>query len=199
MSIWARMFRCLPPASSGSSVAISPDGTRLAYVSGTPARLFIRRLDQPRATELPGTQGANYPFFSPDGQWVGFSSAGKLNKISVEGGAVVPLGDVVQLWRRELGRGRQHHRERGVREGPAADSRRWRRTRDRRGNGQGRTRSLTPQILPGGKAILFTAVTVRDVDQYTIEVLTLADRHRKIVARGGTSARYVAAPGGPAI
>ena len=34
------------------------------------------------------------PFFSPDGQWVGFSAGGKLNKISVEGGAVVPLGDV---------------------------------------------------------------------------------------------------------
>ena len=58
MSIWARMFRCPPPAAYGSSVAISPDGTRLVYASGTPTKLFTRRLDQPKATELPGTQGA---------------------------------------------------------------------------------------------------------------------------------------------
>jgi len=76
------------PARTGSSVAISPDGTRLAYISGSPVRLFTRRLDQSKATELPGTQGATGPFFSPDGQWIGFV-ANKLSKISVEGGTVV--------------------------------------------------------------------------------------------------------------
>ena len=76
------------PPTAGSSVAISPDGMRLAYASGTPPRLFVRRLDQPSATELPGTQGAAVPLFSPDGQWVGFVAGTKLNKISVEGGAV---------------------------------------------------------------------------------------------------------------
>ena len=85
------------PPRRRSSVAISPDGTRLVYASGTPTKLFTRRLDQPKATELPGTQGATAPFFSPDGQWVGFVSGGKLNKISVEGGAVVPLGDVANF------------------------------------------------------------------------------------------------------
>ena len=84
----------LPPDYAENPLAISPDGTRLAYLSGTPMRLFIRRLDQAKATELPGTQGVVAPFFSPDGQWVGFSSGGKLNKISVEGGAMVPLADV---------------------------------------------------------------------------------------------------------
>jgi hypothetical protein len=88
------------PTTSGTNVVISPDGTRLVYASGTTpgtnagakTKLFIRRLDQPKAAELPGTQGA-YAFFSPDGQWVGFLAGTKLNKISVEGGAVVPLGD----------------------------------------------------------------------------------------------------------
>ena len=58
-----------------SSVVISPDGTRLVYVgtiSGGPPRLLTRRLDQPNATELAGTEGAVNPFFSPDGQWVAF-------------------------------------------------------------------------------------------------------------------------------
>jgi hypothetical protein len=81
------------PSTYGSNVAISPDGTRLVYASGTPQKLFTRRLDQPKAAELPGTEGGQGLFFSPDGQWVGFVSAGKLKKISVEGGAAVPLGD----------------------------------------------------------------------------------------------------------
>ena len=78
--------------SAGSSVAISPDGTRLVFASGSPSKLFARRLDQVRPTEIPGTQGALTTFFSPDGQWVGFYSSGKVNKISIEGGAFVPLG-----------------------------------------------------------------------------------------------------------
>ena len=58
-----------------SSVVISPDGTRLVYVgtiSGGPPKLLTRRLDQPNATELAGTEGAVNPFFSRDGQWVAF-------------------------------------------------------------------------------------------------------------------------------
>ncbi len=146
------------PAPSGSSVAISPEGSRLAYISGTPAMLFSRRLDQPRATELPGTQGANYPFFSPDGRWIGFSLAGKLNKISVEGGAVVPLGDVYNFgganWGEDgniivsevFGKGLAWFRAAGGGPGTLA------------GMGKGEP-LFTPQILPGGKAILFTAST----------------------------------------
>ena len=53
-----------------------------------------------------------------------------------------------------------------------------------------------PRLLPGGKAILFATDTAMDVDTITIEVLTLGDRKRKIVARGGHSPRYLPAPGG---
>src|SRR5258708_6736047 len=81
-------------ASQRSGVAISPDGTQLVYTSGTLSKLFTRRLDQSKDTELPGTQGAVAPFFSADGQWIGFQTADKQNKISVEGGAVVSLGDI---------------------------------------------------------------------------------------------------------
>src|SRR5690348_11531557 len=88
----------LPPVNTIflSTVVISPDGSRIVYLASTgdgQLRLFTRRLDQTKATELPGTSGANGPFLSPDGQWVGFYSGGKFNKISVEGGAVVPLAD----------------------------------------------------------------------------------------------------------
>jgi hypothetical protein len=83
------------PDGAGTSLALSPDGTRLVYVGSIgsgPPRLFLRRLDRldpPNATELPGTEGAAGAFFSPDGQWIGFAAGpGKrISKTSVEGGA----------------------------------------------------------------------------------------------------------------
>jgi serine/threonine-protein kinase len=55
---------------AGADAILSPDGTRLVYVSHN--RLFTRWLDQQQATEILGTEGASAPFFSPDGHWVGF-------------------------------------------------------------------------------------------------------------------------------
>jgi len=72
------------------TVAISPDGRRLVFpVRGAEStqQLATRLLDQAQATLLPGTENGNDPFFSPDGQWIGFFSAGQLKKISVQGGA----------------------------------------------------------------------------------------------------------------
>src|SRR5580704_1245626 len=79
-------------AVGGSDVIISPDGARIAYLSR--GRIFTRRLDQASATALPITQGATSPFFSPDGQWIGFTANGKMRKVSVEGGSEVVLCDV---------------------------------------------------------------------------------------------------------
>jgi len=187
----------LPAPSTFSTIAISPDGTRLAYASGMPARLFTRRLDQPKAAELPGTQGASTAFFSPDGQWIGFLAGNNVNKISVEGGAVVPLAaipgtfsgvswaeDGSILFGEGLGKGLGRIPSGG---GPPETV---------EGLGNGEITLAYPQLLPGGKAILFAADTALDEDKLTIEVLTLADRRRKIVARGGASPRYVATSSG---
>ena len=68
---------------------LSPHGTRLVFVSEGQdgiQRLFTRRLDQPKAIQMPHTEGANEPFFSPDGQWVGFFAGGKLKKMPIDGG-----------------------------------------------------------------------------------------------------------------
>jgi hypothetical protein len=180
------------PGSSGISVVISPDGTRLVYASGTPVKLFTRRLDQPKATELPGTHGASNAFFSPDGQWVGFYSNGRVNKISVEGGAVVPVGGGITffsgaswgedgaLFVSSYGKGLLRIPAGG---GPPETI---------AGLSSGEGALAPPQILPGGKAILCAAIAVPpDIDTQTIEVLTLADRRRKILVRGGQSPRYL--------
>ena len=53
-------------------MALSPDGSRLAYIGGRRSQVLIRPRDQLRATAIPGTEGASTPFFSPDGSQVGF-------------------------------------------------------------------------------------------------------------------------------
>jgi serine/threonine-protein kinase len=185
----------VPTANAGNPLAISPDGTRLVYASGTPVRLFIRRLDQAKATELPGTQGATWPFFSPDGQWVGFYSGGKLNKISVEGGAVVPLADLASFGGASWGEDGNilvSDALKGLERVPA-------------GGGppqmvaevaKGHYALNSPRNLPGGKAILFTAYATQSIDTASIQAMTLADHHRKVVVPGGTSPRFLATQNG---
>jgi serine/threonine-protein kinase len=79
-------------------LALSPDGNHLAYVSvqGGTQQLYLRAMDSLEARPVPGTEGATGPFFSPDGQWLGFFASGTLNKVLVSGGAVLTLGDVFQ-------------------------------------------------------------------------------------------------------
>ena len=70
-------------------VAVSPDGSRLALVGqvdGT-SQIFLRSMDRLDTKPLEGTDSGRYPFFSPDGQWIGFIADAKLKKVSVAGGA----------------------------------------------------------------------------------------------------------------
>ena len=73
----------------------------LAFVAQTAgqSRLFVRKLEQLQAAPLAGTEGADSPFFSPDGQWIAFFATGTLKKVAVTGGVVV------SLCRAENGRG----------------------------------------------------------------------------------------------
>src|SRR5271170_5908697 len=143
-------------ALGGSDVIISPDGTRIAYLSR--GHLFTRRLDQPVAAELAITQGATSPFFSPDGQWIGFTASGKLRKISVEGGTEIVLcdagssytgddwgedGNIIASLR--VSGGLSQISAAGGTPAPITEL-----------QGEEKTHRW-PQILPGGKAILFTA------------------------------------------
>src|SRR5580704_17661487 len=80
---------------SGPAVALSPDGTHLAYAArqGSTQQLYLRAMDSLEVKAIQGTEGAAEPFFSPDGQWIGFFAGDKLKKVAVSGGAAVALGD----------------------------------------------------------------------------------------------------------
>ena len=88
-----------------ATMVISPDGRRIVFTGRAPGggnQLFTRMMDQVEAVPIPGTLGAAGaagatldPFFSPDGEWVGFFADGKLKKVAVNGGTVVTLGSTL--------------------------------------------------------------------------------------------------------
>ena len=78
---------------SGGRVAISRDGSQIVVASFEEgvSKLFIRDADQVEFREIPGTDGANYPEFSPDGQWLAFHANGTIYRVEASGGPVLPV------------------------------------------------------------------------------------------------------------
>ena len=76
--------------------AISPAGGRLVYVGdlGTTTRLYLAQIGQFGAVPLEGTDGAYSPFFSPDGEWVGFAAGGQIKRVSLIGGGTETVCDL---------------------------------------------------------------------------------------------------------
>ena len=75
------------------AIALSPNGQHLAYVVAERgvSHLYVRRLDQFDSVEIPDSEGATFPFFSPNGDWIAFFSQGKLKKAPADGGIPVRI------------------------------------------------------------------------------------------------------------
>jgi serine/threonine-protein kinase len=168
-------------------MALSPDGSRFIY--NTVEGLYLRSMDQLEARMIPGTEaGLSNPFFSPDGQWVGYWQNGQLKKIAISGGAPLticpatnPLGvswapDNTILFA-----------EQGI----------WRVSAN--GGAPELLIEREPgeifdgaQLLPGGEWILFSiAATTSAWDEARIVIQSTRSRQRREIWRGGSDARYV--------
>ncbi len=79
----------------GGPPVVSPDGSRIvmSLAAGGGKRLHMRALDSVAMQPLAATDNARFPFWSPDSQWIGFFADGKLEKLSVNGGAPITLAD----------------------------------------------------------------------------------------------------------
>ena len=171
------------------SIVLTPDGRRALFVGsrGSPqSQIYERSLDSAEAVALAGTEGATAPFLSPDGEWVAFVADGKIKKMPVAGGAVATVCDLPAgpFWGASWGE-----------DGIVYFAARTNIFTVASGGGQpsaiktaeplkGSDRQLLPQLLPGGKALLFTAPP-------DIILLTLADGAQRTLIEGGTDARYV--------
>lgn len=178
-------------------VALSPRGTHAAFAArgaDGPSRIYLRAFDRLEATALAGTEGGFYPFFSPDGRWIGFFTGSKLKKVSVDGGAPLSLSDVPPVTRGgswapddtiTLSPSFAYGLSRVTAGGGVPSE--FART-DPAGSRFG---YLWPQVLPGGRAVLFTIWTGVSFDEAKIAVLSLASSEPRVLEDSGSYARYV--------
>ena len=201
-----RLFR----AATMNDVAISPDGQSIAYLtvprrpvetrvsSGGPGgrQLQIRAVDQLVPSPLELVSGNLYgPFFSPDGEWLGFYNLSDrtLRKVSVHGGPSLEICDLPVPGLRGASWGVD---DRIIFATEATDTGLWSVSA-----GGGEPEQLTtpdergdhhwPEILPGGEAVLFTIMPTRTVENGQLAVLLLADRDVKMLNLGGSHPRYI--------
>jgi Tol biopolymer transport system component/predicted Ser/Thr protein kinase len=176
-------------------VALSPDGRYVVYVAsrGNKQQLYLRAMDTFEARALSGTEGALAPFFSPDGQWIGFFAESKLKKISVSGGTAVTLGTLSTgsptlsgTWGANDSIVFQELTTGGLWQISAAGG------SPKRLNalGRGEATHRWPVFLPGGKAVLFAASTSPSGAAPQIELYRLDTGERRNLISGGTNPYY---------
>jgi serine/threonine-protein kinase len=183
----------------GASVVLSPDGSRVAYATGTAAgngELFVRPLDRYEGVSLdagPSGDAPYHPFFSPDGEWVGYVTRDELKKVSVTGGAPITLAPVTRSrgasWGPDGTIVFAREASGGLSLIPAAGGEvAVLTTLDKEA---GEVSHRWPQWLPGGKAVLFTSGREEGSGfEMAIEAVIVETGERKIVHRGGHYGRY---------
>ena len=183
------------PMENSRPLAVSPDGRRIAFAGWNQGerefRVFLRDLDAFETVQLPGTEGGRSPFFSPDGEWVAYFDveSRRLEKVPVRGGRPQVVCDCLGLsgsWGPDDMIVIDHVEATGLRR-VSADG--------------GEPEFITsaeagepyhsyPQVLPGGKAILFQAWgsggTVSRIAVFSLETNT-----RTTLIENGLGPRYV--------
>ena len=179
------------------AVALSPDGSTMVFaaMSEGVSRLYVRRRDDPAVKLIAGTEGASYPTFSPDGKWIAFIANRTFAKTTVDG-PVTALSKVADargiswasndslIYSPDATEGLFQISAEGGQPRPVTKIDATKRERTHR----------WPQVLPGGKAAIFTVGTVDTPDSYekaNIDAVNLATGERHLLLQGASMARYV--------
>ena len=181
---------------NGPALALAPDGRRIAYIvhHGDTSQLYVRELASFEGKLMQGTEGASQPFFSWDGEWLGFFADGKLKKISVSGGPAIVLCEAPEgigaTW---------------LKDGGIVFNADWREGLRRVSGGGGVSTVLThpdmqrgeayhwrPEVLPSGEAVLFTDKKGPSRAETSIAILSLKSGEWKTVIDKGNSPLYLA-------
>ena len=180
------------------AVALSPDGQKIVYSISEKGQsyLYLRSLNNFESKKIAGTLNGRSPFFSPNGKWIGFEAAGKIKKVPMAGGTAETVceaagfrgaswgsNDIV-IFSREYGSGLSSISASGgeIRTVSELDSTRNERTH------------RWPQVLPGGKWVLYTIGDQNNPNSYTnaqLALQSLETGKRHILNIRGEMARYV--------
>jgi serine/threonine-protein kinase len=181
------------------TLALSPDGRKLAFTlsdSTGQTLIHLRAFDQPEARPLPGTEAGSSPFFSPDGTSLGFFAGGRLKTVSLAGGPAQPVASASN------GRGGLWAPDGSILFSPEYDTGLWR-VPAAGGVAQpvvspetakGERSYRWPDLLPGGRAVLFTVGSLdspNDYDKARIVAYSFATAERRAVVDGANMARFV--------
>jgi Tol biopolymer transport system component len=173
--------------------ALSPDGRSIVFVAATAdakPTLWLRPLPADLARAMPGTEGADGPFWSPDSRWIGFFADGKLKKIPAAGGPVLAIADVPDprggSWGPNetilFGTGFE-----GISQVSASGGTPQRLTEPDLSRQEGSHRN--PEFLPDGKHFLFT-VRSGHPEQTGVYAGSLDRRTKKLLIHGSTNVLY---------
>jgi serine/threonine-protein kinase len=192
----------LPPGkallnNSTEPVAISPDGSAVVYAAYGEDRkkqLYLRKLNSFESAPIAGTEGAQGPFFSPNGEWLGFISEDfKLKKVLLRGGSAVvvadPAGGVGGVWTNDDTIYYAKSFTSGVYAVPAAGGQPRQVTQP--GSTPDDRAHLWPSVLPGNSGLIFTVWTGRTFNEARIEALSFVSGKRKVLIEGATGGRYL--------
>ena len=177
-----------------TAVALSPDGKTLVFgaIWGGRQQLYARAMDQLSAIPISGTSGGSSPFFSPDGQWVGFVADGELRKVPLSGGPAVTLCKAAALFGASWGDDGTivfaTLRNEGLWRVSAAGGTPVALTTLQPGEYSHRL----PHMLPGGHAVIFTISKGAQLwDDTQIVVRSLDTGKQTVLVTGGSDGRYV--------
>src|ERR1700676_1757740 len=195
-------FAILPPPGTSlnstlRAVAISRDGTRIAFSASSSdgPRLYHRDMNSASSVPISGSDGGVNPAFSPDGRWLAFFAAGKLKKISLDGGTPVVIADVITS-PKGLTWGTDHN----IYYAPSFISGILR-VSDGGGTPQAVTKlqadkgelaDFSPDLLPDGKTLLFTAFSGGNMDEGALVAQKIGADERKVIVEKGADAHFFA-------
>jgi serine/threonine-protein kinase len=178
---------------AGAALDISPDGSKVAYITARAGhqQLALRTVDRLEPAILPGTDEAGGPFFSPDGEWIGFFAGSQLKKISVAGGAAINIASVPPVargatWAPDGAIYLTPTYADAIYKVPASGGLATALT----SLGNGESNHLLPHVLPGGNAFVFTVWTGGSFDEASVWLWTFATGQRRKLIDAASNARY---------
>ena len=192
VEMWVPSDQQLVLAGFNDPVVLSADGSQLAFVGrgDDGPQIYLQPRDAFAATALPGTEGATFPFFSPDGRWLGFFAGGQLLKVPVAGGAPIRICAAAGIphgatW------GRDNtivfsFLESGLRV-VSADAGGVPEILTEPDAGSGEITHGLPRFLPDGSSVLFT---VHRGPEPSVALLSLETHEWVVLFEGGAGARW---------
>jgi len=188
-----------PQGIATNPIAVSPDGSHLAFTAAKVNQIYLLGLDDPVAKPVPGSENGRFPVFSPDGQWLAFVAGSaapfQLKKVPIAGGATLTLTSGIRVatpmsWGEDgniLLAATTIERISDAGGQPAVIT--------KADAAKGELGFTSPQLLPGGKYILASVITAKGISELPVLAVVVATGEKKLLLESAGESRF--APTGP--